>query len=83
MGILVVRADKPAVVTIITSSKPSSLPLLHASFSKERHSDEFFQQFFNERGFPGQVPGRRMPSTPPRHRSGGLGSGFVISAGMA
>ena len=74
----VVKADKPAVVTIITSSKPEPA-VASREFQQGTPFDEFFQQFFNERGFPGQVPGQRgMPA--PRHRSGGLGSGFVISA---
>ncbi|MEZ5870645.1 MAG: DegQ family serine endoprotease [Nitratireductor sp.] len=74
----VVKADKPAVVTIITTAKAEPA-VASREFQQGTPFDEFFQQFFNERGMPGQMPGQRgMPA--PRQRSGGLGSGFIISA---
>ena len=74
----VVKADKPAVVTIITKTRAEPA-VASREFRQGTPFDEFFQQFFNERGMPGQMPGQRgMPA--PRQHTGGLGSGFIISA---
>ena len=72
----IVEADKPAVVTIITKSVEhlTSNQRFGQHMGPNTPFDQFFRQFFNERGIP--LPDNNGPQ---ERRIGGLGSGFIIS----
>ncbi|KAA0695497.1 DegQ family serine endoprotease [Neorhizobium sp. P12A] len=71
----VVDADKPAVVTITTTLKPTNV----SDDENGSPMDEQFRQFFENQGIP--VPGQGQGQSSPRHSAGeALGSGFILSS---
>lgn len=74
----IVSADKPAVVTIITTMKAQNVASDDSSpFGDNSPFDEQFRQFFGQQGIP--VP-RQMPQQRQAPRAEALGSGFVVTA---
>ena len=73
----IVAADKPAVVTITSTTKAEPVAAASGSpFGENSPFNEQFRQFFGEQGMP--TP-RLVPQQPQRQRSQALGSGFIIS----
>ncbi len=68
----VVDADKPAVVTIVTTMKAQD----QAEDGDSSQMQEQFKQFFEQQGIPGP---RQAPAPKSDERAQALGSGFIVS----
>lgn len=74
----IVSADKPAVVTIMTTMKAETVASDQASpFGGDTPFDQQFRQFFGDRGSP--LPGGGRQQQQPEQKAEALGSGFIVS----
>ncbi|WP_312364787.1 DegQ family serine endoprotease [Ensifer sp.] len=76
----IVSADKPAVVTIMTTMKAETVSSDQTSpFGGDSPFDQQFRQFFGDRGSPLPGGGRQQQQQQPQQKAEALGSGFIVS----